>query len=104
MVNYTNNYISNPSFEVSTAGWTQLTGTLITRDTTTASFGSSSLKITTDGITAGEGFSSPTAIIPSTSSVAASIYLMGQSGMVTVSAVTTGGSILSALTVTLTGS
>lgn len=104
MTNYTTNYITNPSFEINTSGWTQLTGTLITRDTTTAAFGSSSLKITTDGITAGEGFSSPTAIIPTTSSVSISLYMMGQSGVVTLTAVTAGGAILSTLSVTLTGS
>lgn len=102
-MNYTTNLISNPSFEVSTAGYTQLTGTLIVRDTTTAALGSSSLKVTTDGITAGEGFSSPTAVVPTTCTGSASLYLMGQAGTVSVSAVTAGGVVLSSIAVTLTG-
>src|SRR6185437_8475893 len=62
-----------------------------------------SLKVTTDGMTAGEGFSSPLATIPATCTGSFSIYLMG-SGTVTVSAVTAVGTILSTLTVSLTGS
>lgn len=103
MTAYTQNYIPNPSLEVSTAGYSALTGTLMVRDTTTAQFGSSSLKVSTDGITAGEGFMSPQATFPSTATSSASIYLMGQAGSVTVSAVTAGGAVLSSITVQLSG-
>lgn len=98
---YTTNYITNPSFEVSTAGYTQLPGTLITRDTTTAVFGSSSLKISTDGLVAGEGFSSPVATVPVTSTGSVSLYLMGQPGTLTISAVTAGGAVLGSVTIHL---
>ena len=104
MTNYTTNYLTNPSLEVSTSGYTQLTGTLITRDTTTAALGSSSLKVSTDGLTAGEGFSTPVATIPTTSTGSASLYLMGQSGTLTVSAVTAGGTVLGSVNISLTGS
>lgn len=100
---YTSNYIPNPSAEVSLTGYTGLNSALITRDTTTAQFGSSSLKVSTQGIVAGEGFITPIATIPTTSTGSASLYMMGQAGTVTVSAVTAGGNVLSSITVVLTG-
>jgi hypothetical protein len=100
---YTTNYIPNPSLEISTTGYTPFTGTLMVRDTTTAQFGSSSLKVSTDGITAGEGFLSPQAVFPSSATGSASIYLMGQAGSLTISAVTAGGAVLSSITVQLSG-
>lgn len=103
MTNYTSNYVPNPSCEVSLTGFTGLNSALIVRDTTTAQFGSSSLKISTQGLVAGEGFITPVATVPSTATGAASLYLMGQSGTVTVSAVTAGGNVLSSITVMLTG-
>jgi hypothetical protein len=104
MANYTDNLCTNPSFEVDLTGWTALTGTDLSQDTTQGYSGRSSMMVVTDGSRSGEGFTGPSVAVPSTGTGSMSFYLMGQTGTITVSAVSGAtATVIASTQVTMTG-
>lgn len=106
MTFYTENLCPNPSFEVSLAGYTKLTGTTLTQDTTQGKYGRSSMQVVTDGSVPGEGFTGPSVTVPSGEGTAGSIsfYIMGQTGKLTVSAIAgSTATVVAQTSVTLSG-
>lgn len=104
MTNYTTNLVPNPNFASgTTAGYTALTGTTLATDGTQAMFISlSSMSVTTDGTVPGEGFYTPAGTISPAATCSVSLFLMGDTGTVNVSAVyNPGGNVVQTVTVQL---
>lgn len=103
---YTENLVSNPSFEVSLSGYTELTGTELTQDLTQGKFGRASMQVVTDGSVSGEGFTGPQVTVPTGEGTtgAISFYIMGETGTLTVSAVAgSTATVVAQTSVTLSG-
>jgi hypothetical protein len=56
---YIGNFCPNPSFEISLAGYTNLTGTAIAQTGTNAAYGHQSMQVMTEGHAPGEGVTGP---------------------------------------------
>lgn len=102
---FTTNLCTNPSFEAGTTGYTALNGAVLGTDPTTAVFGSVSMVVSTPGIVPGEGFTGPATTLGSNTTCSLSLYISGQTGSntdvvgtVTVAAITSGGAVLSQVT------
>ena len=104
-VPWTENLCPNPSMEVSLEGYSEITGfETLFQDISTSRFGNYSLEVTTPGRVPGEGITTPMASIETTANGSASLYILGEAGFLTVSAVQTpGGQILGAIQVQLDG-
>lgn len=101
---YTENLCPNPSFEVDLTGYTPLVGTTLSQDITQGYSGRYSMMVVTDGSVPGEGFTGPQATVPNNGPGSMSFYLMGETGTVTVSAVSGAtASIVAQSSVTLQG-
>lgn len=101
---YTENLCPNPSFEVDLSGYSALTGTTLSQETTQGFSGRSSMKVVTDGSRSSEGFSGPQVTVPSMDSGSMSFYLMGETGTLTVSAISGATPmVIAQTTVTLSG-
>lgn len=99
---YTNNYCPNPSFQDGLTGYSTLADAVMSLDSTTVLFSTSSLFVTCPGIEAGEGCITASGTIPANATGSGSCYLQG-SGSVTVYAVVNpGGVVVSSQPVTLT--
>lgn len=99
---FTTNLCPNPSIEAGTTGYVAVNGAAVDQDTSTAQFGGASLVLSTPGNVPGEGFTGPQVTLGADTTCSVSLYLQGQQGTVTVSAVTSGGVILSQVTVPVT--
>jgi hypothetical protein len=93
---YTTNLNPNPNFSLATtAGYTALNGSAIAIDDTQSMFLSLySMQVVTDGLNIGEGFYSPAGTIIPGNTCSVSLYLQGETGTVTVSAVSNPGGVL----------
>ena len=101
---WTENLCPNPSFEVDLSGWTALTGTTLLQDVTQGRAGHASMQVETDGTVAGEGVTGPSVTIPYDGTGSMSLYILGPSGNVTVSAVSGDtATIIASTNVTLAG-
>jgi hypothetical protein len=87
MTNYTDNLNPNPSFETDLSGYAALTGTTLAQETTQGFSGRSSMKVVTDGSASSEGFTAAQATVPGTGTGSMSFYLMGETGTLTISAI-----------------
>lgn len=104
MTNYTDNLNTNPSFEVDLSGYVALTGTALTQETTQGFSGRNSMKVVTDGSATSEGFTGPQVTVPSTHAGSMSFYILGETGSLTVSAISGATATVIAQTqVTLSG-
>ena len=104
MTHYTDNLCPNPSFETDLTGWTALTGTTLSQDASQGFSGHNSMKVVTDGSVSGEGFYGPQATVPSTGTGSMSFYIMGETGTLTVSAISGAtATIIASTSVTLSG-
>lgn len=106
MTNFIENLCPNPSLETDLSGYTALAGTTLAQDTTQGFSGRTSMRVDTDGSVSGEGFTGPQVTIPGGSGTAGSIsfYLMGETGTLTVSAVSgVTATIIAQTSVTLSG-
>lgn len=101
---FTQNLCSNPSFEVSLAGYTPVEGATLALSPV-SSIGQQGLEVTTPGFAIGEGVSSAIGLLPSSGTGSVSLSLFGAPGNLTVSAYISPSSspILSSIPVTLTG-
>jgi len=104
MTNFTDNLCPNPSVEISLAGFTGLTGTSISQDTTQGFAGRTSMQVVTTGAASGQGFTTPQATVPSTATGSMSFYIMGSTGTLTVSAISgVTATVIASTQVTLSG-
>jgi len=101
---YSENICPNPSVEVDLSGYAALTGTTLSQETTQGFSGRSSMKVVTDGSQSSEGFSAPQVTVPSTATGSMSFYLMGETGTLTVSAISgVSATVIAQTQVTLSG-
>ena len=104
MTNYTDNLCPNPSFETDLSGYVALAGAALSQETTQGFSGRSSMKVVTDGSASSEGFTGPHVTVPSTGTGSMSFYLMGETGTLTVSAISGAtATVIAQTTVTLSG-
>lgn len=102
--NYTTNFCPNPSLEYSLLGYTPLVGTEQLAQSNVYYSGQRSLQVTTPGSVPGEGVILPSAPITATVTGSASLYIKGESGILTVQAIQNpGGQILGTFQVQLDG-
>lgn len=98
---YTNNYCPNPSFQQGLTGYSVVEDAVMSLDSTSVLYGTSSLFVTCPGLEPGEGCTTAAGTIPANATGSASCYLQG-SGSVTVYAVVNPGAVVVAsLPVTL---
>jgi hypothetical protein len=101
---YTENLCPNPSFETDLSGYVALTGTTLTQETTQGFSGRSSMKVVTDGSRSSEGFTAAQATVPNTDTGSMSFYIMGETGTVTVAAISgSTATVIAQTQVTLSG-
>lgn len=100
MTNFTTNLSTNPSFQLGMVGYTAIDGSSLSLDTAVFLYGNQSLQVNTPGTVAGEGVSTPQALIASATLTSYSIYLIG-TGNVTVSAVSQVRGVLATAPATL---
>lgn len=102
---WTINFCPNPSAEVSLAGYVALTGTETLTRVTTAWSGAFGVQAVTPGTVPGEGISTPPGTVAASASGSAGLYLYGETGALTVTAVQSpGGEVLGSVRVVLNGS
>jgi hypothetical protein len=102
---YTNNFNPNPSAESALTGYAALLGTeSVSLSTAYAYAGQNSVQVSTPGNAAGEGLITPAGAIIAAATGSASLWIIGQTGTLTVTAVNTiGGASLGSATVVLDG-
>lgn len=102
---YTNNFNPNPSAEVALTGYASLLGTeQVSLSTAYAYVGQNSVQVSTPGNAAGEGLITPAGAIIAAATGSASLWIIGQTGTLSVTAVNTiGGASLGSSTVVLDG-
>lgn len=102
---WTYNFNPNPSLEVTADGYQALHGTEQVSQANSGYSGRYSLQVVTPGSIPGEGISTPVASITASTVGSASLYLYGETGVLTVQAVQNpGGQVLGAVQVQLDGS
>ena len=104
MTNYTDNLSPNPSVEVDLTGYVSVGATALSLDTTQGKYGRNSMKVVTSGSAAGQGFTTPSATVPSTATGSMSFHIMGSTGTLTISAIS--GSVptvIASTNITLSG-
>lgn len=100
---YTTNLCTNPSFEIDLTGYTALAGTALSQ-LDSALFGQFSMQVVTDGSVPGEGFIGPEVLVPYVTTGSISLYIFGETGDLTVSAVAApNGTVLASTNITLAG-
>lgn len=103
---YTYNFCPDPSVETDATGYAAIIGTeTVAQDTTLGWSGTCSLKVTTPGSVPGEGASTPEGTVVAAVTGAASAYIWGETGDLTIQAVdTSAGQVLGQTQITLDGS
>lgn len=100
---FTTNLCPNPSFSVSLQGYVALTGTALSL-ADNGLVGPNSMQVITEGTVPGEGFIGPEVLVPSVVTGSISLYVFGQTGNLTVSAVAApNGTVLASTNITLSG-
>lgn len=102
---YTNNFNPNPSADVALTGYAALLGSESVSLSTAYSYvGQNSVQVSTPGNAAGEGLVTPAGAIIAAATGSASLWIIGQTGTLSVTAVNTiGGASLGSSTVVLDG-
>lgn len=101
---YTNNYCTNPAFQLGITGYSALQDGVINLDTSNIIYGPASLLVTCTGDTAGSGVSTASGTIPASAVSSASCYLTGTGNVTVFAVLNPGGLVVASVPVTLTNS